>query len=178
MAEQTKKPSKEEQRKVGLVNLKDDVIKTLAVAYLVENGEGFGEIPKQAVHGRYLETMASEKGSKFITASMLGDGEGKARYRGAANEYSMLEKGTHILQESILTLKVSDVLALVGAKAKIKSQYRDRYVHELSDDEKKAVIGVYQTNIITSYVADALKGSEGSHTKTLEDMFCEVPKKK
>ena len=178
MEKETKKPeSKEGKRKVGLINLKDDVIKALAVAYLVENGEGFGEIPKQAVHGKYLETLTSEQGSKFITSSVLGSSEGRGRYRGAVNEYDMLEKGMHIFQESILTLKVSDVLAFVGAKAKIKKQYADRYVNELSDDEKKAVIGVYQTNITTSYVADALKKIGDSHSKTLEEMFCDVPKK-
>lgn len=177
MKNETKKPSKEEQRKVALINLNDDVIKALAVAYLVENGE-FGEIPKQAVHGKYLETLTSEKGSKFITSSMLGDGEGRGRYRGNTGEYQMLERGMHIFQESIFTLKVSDVLAFVGAKAKIKRQYMDRYVSDLSDDEKKAVIGVYQANITTSYVADALKKTGDSHSKTLEEMFCDVPKKK
>ena len=184
-----KKPTPEERekaREVALKNLGNSPLMDLAAAYLVNASGKYGEAGDSAIEQfKYFPAMQSEEGSKLVMGGLLGSRQDGKRYTGNVSEYKIISDCAQIMQESLATIKVQDILDLIGSDVKLKEAYRDKYLTDLAEsgkDEDKELVGKilggYQTYFIDAKVAEAL-GERTKATKSgLEEILKEPEKKK
>lgn len=164
---------KEGNRKVALVNINDDMLKAMASVYLINQGEGFGQVSKEAVRQKYLKIMGSDEAAKYVRDYLYSQEDSGRGLDRSVREIELTERGTKIIQESILALKVSDITNLMKAENPIKKDYQDRYVDSLNDEDKKNIISDYTTFLLMTYVSEAT-GDIRDPVRNIEKRFCEV----
>ena len=174
MAKKTNQPSPEEaarnaMREVALKNLRAKPLMDLAAAYLVEQGD-FGDSGNSAVDQfvyqpalgkstNYTDFATGEQRS-LIIGPMLESRRGGKRYTGSVDEAQIIEQAAAIQQESLMGVKVSDAMNLIGAK--YSGEHEDKYIRELAEGNEeeqnlfKAVIGNYGGNFADDAVSRGL----------------------
>jgi len=188
---------REEARGYALKNLRAKNLSNLAISYLAQTDDsGFGNTDNDAVE-EFLYFPALNSGTKtydlksgkeydLMRNALLGSRKDKRRYSGQVSEFDIIETATNILQQSLATVKVSDVIELIGSTAPIKDSYKNKYIVDLaqsSNEEDKKVVGTliggYITYIATQGVSDALKSRANSVRSGLEELVKpEEPKSK
>lgn len=184
--------AKEKRRAISLRNLKEKNLQNFALAYFVDESKEFGEADNATVEQfKYLPAINSginyynpktgEK-SNLFTDSLLGSRQGEKRYTGNVSEYKLIQDAASIIQESLMTVKVGDILGLTGSD--IKSKYSEMYIADLAQAGKegqelaKKIIGTYNSYFVSSGMSDAYSQSAKSAKKGLESILAEEPKEK
>ncbi|MDP3991911.1 MAG: hypothetical protein U1B79_01265 [Candidatus Pacearchaeota archaeon] len=179
---------REERRGYALKYLKNGNFLDLATAYFTQNDKNFGETDNQAfeeflytpafnsaVSGDVKYTALDEEGNKveipLIDISAEGirrKREGGRRYSGRMeiSEYNTISKAAQIVMESVGSIKVEDLMDLIGSGINvldIKEVYQNRYISDLlqseNEEEKKLagqLLGGYRAYIATQKVSEAL----------------------
>ena len=186
MADEKKQPTKEEiekkragAREAALKTFKGKMI-DLATAFYVDNDKGYGDKDNGAVDDYiYGPAMGSDEYRSLMRASRQG---GK-RYTGS--EYGVIQTAGKIVQESLMSLTVQDILNLMGSKAKVKEDFEEGYMADYmqsgNDTAKKfaqQAIGTYLNYLTQTKVAEALTKQAQAGRASLEDIVKkEEPKK-
>jgi len=193
MADEKKQPTKEEIAKKR-AEVREAALKTfkgkmldLATAFYVESDEGYGKKDNAAVDDYlYSPAMGSDEYKNLMKASRQG---GK-RYTG--NEYGVIQSAAKIVQESLMSLTVQDILNLMGSKVEVRKEFEKGYLADYmqpgNDDAKKfaqQAIGTYLNYLTQTKVAEALTKQAQAGRASLEDIVkkeepkkAEAPKKK
>ena len=184
---------KERQREIALYNLKDESIQNLTAAFYTENSKAYGDVPEDAVDNFiYAPAISSgpnfreyESGKKvdLIRNSLLGSREGGRRYSGQISEYSVIENAMKITQEALTKVKVEDVKELINYDGDIPEAYKEKYISELIESDKKedkeiavTLIAAYIKYLGTTKVAEALNKRAEVVSGSLEQILTESEK--
>lgn len=178
--ELTPEEKKEQEREVALKNLKENYLTDLAAAYFVEKTGQYGEAGNSAVEQfKYFPALQNENGSKLITSALLGSRQDGKRYTGNVSEYNIIQNCAKIIQESLGSIKVQDVLELIGSDKIVKEEYKDKYLSELAESEAKEyqetfqkVFGSYIQNLTDTKVSEALGERTNVVKSGLEKVLC------
>jgi len=187
--------AQDERRDIALKNLKADNLINLATLYTAENENfGYGENDRSAVD-EFLYQPSLNAGPKFydfetgeeynpLTQGLVGTRQGGRRLSGNISEYQIAQSAARIFQESIASVKVSDVMGLLDSKSEIDEKYKDMYISDLLKSEDKEVKELGQTlfggyqNYITSKKISFAIGERAKGIKSgLEDLV-KAPEKK
>ena len=122
--------AREKTRGYALQNLKAANLSNLAVAYGAQSKDsGFGETDNAAVEqflyrpsikGSDAYNLQTGEKSDLVYGSLLSSRQDGRRYSGQVSEYGMLQRAASITQESLLSVKVSDVMEIIGSKVPVK----------------------------------------------------------
>lgn len=183
---QTEKEQREKQREIALKNLKSPVLNSLAVSYFANKNNAYGEAGDSAVEQyKYLPALQSKEGSEILTSYLMGSRQDGKRYSGNVSEYNLINNSAKIIQESIASLKFSDVLELMGINKPIKNNYNNKYIADFAESKDKetqevlaGVIGGYIRYITDKGVSEALGDRTKDIKKSLETILTEPDKKK
>lgn len=175
--EAEKEKQMKEAKESALKNLKGNY-PNLAAAYFVEKSGQYGEAGASAVDQFiYLPAVKDKEGSELVYGSLLGSRQGGRRYSGNVSEWYIIEKSAEILQESLSLLNVQDVLNLMGSKAEIKEEYKNKQLAELAQSENKEekdifqkVFGSYMGYLTDMKVSEALSKMAKSKKSNLEEL--------
>jgi len=165
-----KEPNKEEERKqkreIALINLKDPYYQILgAVHYSAGlNGE-YGKILKN-LNQDAINNYPSENAYRWLFAERLASGE-------AITDTSLQKDAFLILRSSLEDISVEDAYKLLGLEKPLKSEYSKKYVSDLSDEEKAALISAYFSNATDTLAQKNIIGRMKQRKSQLEDMLCE-----
>jgi len=205
MTEKNEKSPEEVNREIALKNLKSNNLMNIASSYLVhKSGGAFGEADNSAMEQfKYMPAFNSgtkafnAKGEEYdvVKNSILASREDGQRYSGNVSEMKIMKDCATIMQESLNAVKISDVMGLMGSKAKIKDAYvkdlmpkfSKEEFEKLSEEQKKSIqasmelyqnlIGSYQTYLTQMKVSEALAESAKQVPKGLEKLLAEPEKK-
>jgi hypothetical protein len=154
--------AREKTRGYALQNLKAANLSNLAVAYGAQNKDsGFGETDNDAVEqflykpsikGSDAYNLKTGEKSDLVYDSLLGSRQDGRRYSGQVSEYGMIQTAASIVQESLLSVKVEDVMQLLGSSVTVKKGYEGKYLVDLLKSENKEDKEVAQ-NLVGSYMA-------------------------
>ncbi|MEK6812366.1 MAG: hypothetical protein AABX76_02300 [Nanoarchaeota archaeon] len=165
--------AREKTRGYALQNLKAANLSNLAVAYGAQSKDsGFGETDNAAVEqflyrpsikGSDAYNLQTGEKSDLVYGSLLSSRQDGRRYSGQVSEYGMLQRAASITQESLLSVKVSDVMEIIGSKVPVKKGYEGRYIADLLESKNKedqevanAIVGMYMGYITTTGVSKSL----------------------
>jgi len=172
--ERTDQEKMEGRRNAGLYNLTEcDALKTLAATYGISNDSNYGSTVEGAMDTIYIPALRSDVKTKNLNSgedqdlvkdSILGSRQGGKFLSGHISEYAITEEATKVIHQSLISVKVSDVLGLIDYSGDVSESYKDKYLAELinSENEKdkeiaKQIIGTYMEKLTGDSAADALK---------------------
>jgi hypothetical protein len=202
------KTLEEHQRDISLKNLKNAKLMDVAAAYIVHNSGQHGTAGDNAMNEyKYFPALNSGlkaydvNGKEYdvFKESILNSREDGQLYSGNFSELKLMKECAAIMQISLGSLTVNDVMGLMGSKANIGSKYNGKYLQnlmpkytkeelsKLSEDKKKELsetmnlyqnlIGGYSTYLANIKVAEALTESAKEIPKGLEKILAEPEKK-
>jgi hypothetical protein len=96
-----------------------------------------------------------------------------AREGGAVTSPYLQEKSLAILMDAFQRSKVGTLLEYAGSKKELANKYKDKYVFELSEEERKEIIGKCITRTTNTKVAGLLEEANKGITASLEELLCE-----
>lgn len=181
---------REKQREIALYNLKGESIKNLTAAFYTENSKDYGDAPGEAVDN-FIYAPAISSGPNFreyesgeevdlIRKSLLSSREGGRRYSGQISEYNVIENAMKITQEAITKVKIEDVKELINYDGDIPEAYKEKYISELIESDKKEdkkiagqLISAYINYLVTTKVAEALNKKAEVVSGSLEQILTE-----
>jgi hypothetical protein len=169
---------REEARASAMQNLGGGAILDLASAYFTESSGGYGEVGSSAVDQFiYAPAARTPRGAEIINGILGNSRQGGRRYTGNVTEYQIIESAAQILQQSLASVYVPDVLNLMGSGATVDPTYNGVTVDDLlhSEDEEvkklgKSLLGGYQTYITDTKVAEALGKKANAVRGSLEEL--------
>jgi hypothetical protein len=193
--EKDNKELKEKRREIALKNLRADGLLNLAATFSAQRDEsGFGKADNEAVEkflygpslkGADAYDLKSGNRSDLLYESLLGSREEGRRYSGKVSEYGIIKTAGQIVQESLISIKVEDVMKLAGSKINIKKGYQKKYISDLlesGNEEDKQVagtlIGGYIQYLTTQRVSGALNQRAEAIRGGLESIVTEEGKKR
>ncbi len=198
------KSPEEKQRDVALKNLKASNLVDVAASYLVYKNKKYGDEDNDAMNAfKYFPAFNSglkayaADGTEYnvMQNSILKSRQEGERYSGNISEMGIMKDCAAILQESLNSVKISDIMGLMGSKAKVndgylgslKSNISDEEFSKLSKDKQEAIVaqeglyknilGGYQAYLTKTKVSDALAQSAKEIPKGLEKMLA-IPEEK
>lgn len=180
---------REEYRKVALKNLAENKLTDLAAAYLVEKNGQYGDAIGSAIE-QYKYFPAINSGAKvydfktgeevdIMKNALLGSRQDGKRYTGNISEYNIIKDCAQIIQESLMGVKIQDVLELIGSDKEVIKNYKDKYLSDLAESKEDEDKEVFETvlNGYMQYLTDT-KVSESLNNRTnaikggLEKILC------
>jgi len=164
---------REAQRDVALRNLKDSSTSDLAVSYLVKHSGQYGEAGNSAVHNfKYIPGIQkpSENVSGIISNSLLDSRVNEEMYSGNVSELGIIQKCAEIIQESLKSVKVSDVYELMGAENP-PEEYANQYVGDLDESKYNQILSLYNAYLTSKGVSEALDERAKNLPKGLEKIL-------
>jgi hypothetical protein len=204
MTEKNEPTQEEKQRDVALKNLKANTLMDLAATYLVYKNKKYGDEDNDAMENfKYFPAFNS--GAKAYAAdgteynvvqnSILKSREKGVRYSGNVSEVGIMKDCSQIINESLNSVKISDIMGLMGSKANVKDAYLGSLVSKLSEDQFKklpkakqeaieaqeelygTIIGSYQSYLTKTKVSESLAQGAKEISKGLEKMLA-IPEEK
>lgn len=176
------KADKEKKRTESLENLKNESLKSLAVAYHVkQNLRAYGDETNKIVE-MYLYRTALGDNPQEILGELLGSREGDELYSGQVSESRIINRAAAVQQESLLSVTVGDILEIMGIDKEndTLAKYKDYFIGDLSkskDKEEKeafqSIVGGYQSYFIEGKVIEAYEKSREATKKSLEQVVDE-----
>jgi len=177
---------REDKRAVALKNLEAEHLVDLAVAYYAQREDsGYGKADNDAVQKYlYANSLSSasildgdgNKHALIETALAESRQEGRA-YTGQISEHGIIKSAAGIIQNSLMVIKVNDILELLGSDVQIGESYNGKYLSELmesDEDDVKTVaqnlIGGYMSTVVSKKVAEAIGKRADSTRVGLEDL--------
>ena len=102
--------------------------------------------------GTKVHDMTSGNEYDLIRNAVLGSRQDGRRYSGHVSEYGIIKTASEISDESLLSIKVSDVYDLIGSNANTNKIFGDKYLSDLleSQNEVEQKLGA---SIIQSYTS-------------------------
>lgn len=173
MEERTDKERIEGEREVALWALNDDIVKSLASVYLINQGEGFGSIPKEVVHRKYLDAMNSDEGARYLRDSFYEQEDSGRGLDRNLSELKLTQGGSRTINDAILSLKISDVLSNMGRRTNLKGPYQGKYIRTLNKEDQKEVVASYNSSLLMNYASQAFGEAGQNPGLNLEKKFCE-----
>ncbi len=198
------KSPEEKKRDVALKNLKASNLVDLAATYIVYKNNKYGDEDNDAM-GAFKYFPAFNSGIKAYASdgteynvmqnSILKSREKGVRYSGNVSELGIMKDCAAIVQESLDNSKISDIMGLMGSKAKFSDKYlgslktniSEEEFKKLPDDKKAAVLaqeelynkifGGYQSYLTKTKVSEALAQGAKEEAKGLEKMLA-IPEEK
>jgi hypothetical protein len=202
------KTLEEHKRDIALRNLKAANLMNVAAAYIVHKSGQYGTAGDNAMNEyKYFPSFnsglkaydANGKEYDIFKESILNSREDGQLYSGNVSELRIMKDCVAIMQESLGSLTVNDVMGLMGSKANINDKYNGKYLEnlmpkytkeelsKLSEDKKKELsetmglyqnlIGGYSTYLANIKVSEALTESAKEIPKGLEKILAEPEKK-
>jgi len=193
---------KEAKREIALKNLKSSNLMNIAASYIVNENKQFGEADNSAMEQfKYFPSFnsgtkaysADGKEYDLIKEAILNSRESGQRYSGNISERKIMKDCAAIMNESLSSIKIKDMLVLMGSKAEISEEYQNMYIGDLvpkmskedakslNDEDKKKIknqaelyqnlIGSYQTFLTQKMVSESLWESSKQVTKNLETIL-------
>jgi len=172
MVERTNEQKIEGEREVALWALNDDIVKSLASVYLINQGEGFGPIPKEVVHQKYFNAMNSDEGARYLRDFFYGQEDSGRGLDRNLSELKLTKGGAGTIADSILSLKISDVLSNMGRRTNLKGPYQERYIRTLNKEDQKEVVASYNRSLLMNYASQAFGEAGQNPGLNLERKFC------
>ncbi|MEM3091130.1 MAG: hypothetical protein QXX55_00910 [Candidatus Pacearchaeota archaeon] len=199
-----KQPTKEEienkkaiAREIALKNLKSSELLGLATSYFVQlETSGYGKVDqyvvdefiyKPSIRNAKAYDLRSGKESNILYDSLLGSRQDGRLWSGNLSEYNIIKNGAEIVKDSILAIKIDDLIQLMGSKIKIKEAYKGKYIREIieagesGNKEAKELTGILIENYINyvtmQNVSKALGISANKIKDNLESILKEEEKK-
>ena len=176
------KADREKKRTESLENLKNESLKSLAVAYHVrQNLRAYGDETNKIVE-RYLYRTALGDNPQEILRELLGSREGDELYSGQVSESRIINRAATVQQESLFSVTVGDVLEIMGIDKEndTLAKYKNHFIGDLSkskDKEEKeafqSIVGGYQSYFIEGKVIEAYEKSREATKKSLEQVVDE-----
>lgn len=192
MADEKKQPTKEqiekkraEARESALKTFKGNYL-DLAAAFFVDKSGKYGEEDASAVDQfLYQPAIRGKEGSELVYGSLLNSRQGGKRYTGNVSEYQIIQTAAKIVQESLTSINIQDILNLMSSKVKVRSDFEKGYIGDYLQSDNKEVkefaqqtIGTYLAYLTKTKVAEALSKSAQATRASLEDIVKqEEPKK-
>ena len=172
--------ARESMRKIGLKNLESEALRKLAITYIAQNNNAYGEAGNSDVEKfSYWPVMNGDakaydfnSGEEYSLRqrAIMGSRQDGRRYSGNVTEHGTIQNAVDIIQTSLQRVKIRDVYELLGSDNKIKAKidqnplFKNKYISELleSDDEAskkfaEIVISGYLQYITKEEVEKALK---------------------
>ena len=187
---------REKRREIALRNLKAENLSNLAVAYITQTEQsGFGGVDNESVEEflyapslKKADAHDLESGKEFsiVYDSLRGSRKEGRRYSGQVSEYGIIETAAAITKESLESIKVEDLIGLLGSKLNVKTAYQGKYLSDLTEKigEKgreqelgKTLISGYLTHLTTQGVSKALGLRANELRSGLEMLVGEEQKK-
>lgn len=157
---------KETRRQNAFKNLRDSDLLNLSTAYLVQREDsGYGKQDNVTVHDfLYIPSMNSNppmysldsgKEHNLMLSSLMASRQDGRMYSGQITEYDTIHNATGIIQDSVASIKVSDIMELVGTNTEAQLYTHliggDRYVSDLlqSENEEEKELG---TKLVAGYM--------------------------
>ena len=169
---------REGMRKVAFDNLRNPQITSLAAIYLIDKTGQYGDAVNSAMEQyKYIPSIQGSDGSSLIGNALLRSREDGMRYSGSVTERSLIKNCAQILQESLLSLKISDIPLLLGLNGEIATNH-NIYLSDLASSEKEEdqkllqnLIGSYQAYLIDKKASEALEARSKAVGKNLESLL-------
>lgn len=175
----SEKEQRGKSREAALRNLKETSLTDLAVSYLVSSGQYGEEVNSAVEQYKYFPAMQGN-GSGHMINGLLSSRQDKKRYTGNISEYGIIQNCAKIIQESLMSITVKDVLELMGSGKGVKGNYGNKYLSDLAKSENKedkeffqSIMASYLKYLTDTKVAEALKESAGNIRGGLEEILTE-----
>jgi len=138
---------KEANRKYAIEMNKDENLKNLAGAYLLEQGD-FGKDVRNATKNALVATSLQD-GLKYVDAnSLLKEGEeGESYMENSVKVKDILKGAANNYQVNTLYMKVNDLLEDMGANKDEK--FGNKYMQDLMEQDKEVaqnILGIYSSH--------------------------------
>ncbi|MFC1666179.1 hypothetical protein ACFLZF_00490 [Nanoarchaeota archaeon] len=163
---------KEGKRKQSLENLKVSDLWDYSLPKLVTSSQ-FGQLSELA-KSKYDETLKKTPSQNIweqLFLPTLSSG------KGVINSPYIQETSVSILQESIASIKMEDVMKYLNSNKSIKGEYKGKYVGEIKDEKiAPEVFGTYMSKAIEGKLNEILGYSTQKQISELEGVICEPEK--
>lgn len=158
---------REAMRQIAIANLNDNYICNIASAKLGSPNR-YGTI-LSTLYGKTIVQAPEQNAYEQLFLPDLASDEG------SLTKQRLMTKAAKIIQESLGTVKVQDIFALMNSERNLKGQYENKYVTELSEEETANLINGYLTNMVNKGAESALSREREVVIGGLEQMFCNEP---
>lgn len=161
---------KAKKREYALINLKDEYLSNIASVAIAKPSEG--EMPKYGLilSGLYNETIMKAPNQnayeQLMRDELLSD-------EGSLTKARLMDKAKRIIIDSIQLVQIKDILELMGSAKGIKQDYKEKYVEQLSEEERKQLNSFYATYMVNKKAETSLARERNAIVGGLEKKFCE-----
>ena len=163
MPEENHEPTPEELRELALRNLGSEWMKGASTETL---GRGQYGVLLNDVYGRTVAKVPDEDAYKALIQPALTSNDN------ALNMASLKERAAKTVIGSIGHLKMNDITDYLGAASPLKPEYADKYLRELSDEDKAQATHLYAEQMLEKLIADILPERATARKTTLEEKVC------
>jgi hypothetical protein len=161
----------------GKRNLENNYITTLAAAQW-GTPEDYGKI-LNTLYDQTVTTAPNQETWNTIALDMQPNGEygddGIMSEGGVISKGAFKARSANTLIRSLSSIKVADALKYAGASGKVEDKYKDKYVHELDQEQMGALIGGYVKSTTHQRAAAVLEAERKAIAGNLEKMFNPEP---
>jgi hypothetical protein len=170
MVEEQTPEEREAGRAVALQNL-DSKLWDYALPKLVDLAQ-FGQIATNAINRGFPEVLSEVPTQEIYEQLFL---PALASENGAVTQPYIQNNSARILQESLMRIKVEDVLAYFDSTRSVKEDYQGKYISDLSEADAGNIIQGYMSHKTTKKVSEILSDAADVIPSGLEEMLCEIP---
>jgi hypothetical protein len=162
---------KAKQREVALETIKSGLWNYALPQFVTT--EQFGKISELAKI-KYQETLSKTPEQSIYEKLFLPALSDNTK---SLNSHYIQETSSRILQESLLSIKIEDVMKYVNSEKTINKNYQGKYVADIKDDKVKLkIISSAISYTISDKIKELLGDSNKANISELEKIVCEVPK--
>ena len=158
---------KKKMAEIAKINLNDKYLGALAAAYQGKSTDRYGTI----LTGLY-DTVTEDAPNQNTWNNVFKD-EVQSE-DGVLTRPIIMKKAAKVVQESVVSSEVADVIKRMGVKKGLSSDYDGKYVSDLKDEQVKGVVTAYVNSSTNAFAVMALEGENAELAGGLEKMFCEA----
>ncbi len=174
MTEQTKEQeiakTKERQREVALENLKSGLWDYALPRFVTP--EQYGQLSRLA-EGKYQEILSKTPSQDVYEKVFL---PALSNESGAVTSSYIRNTSAAILQESLQSIKIEDIMQYLESDKKIKDELKSNYIIDIKDDKIKfSLISSYISKAVNEKVKGLIDESNKNSISELEKIVCDIP---
>tara|TARA_Y100000031_G_C8174499_1_gene363390 strand:- start:567 stop:1073 length:507 start_codon:yes stop_codon:yes gene_type:complete len=153
---------REEARQVARANLDNSYLTGLATSK-IGKPENYGRL-LGGIYKQTISTAPDQETYEQLFLPGLNDSESGV----TINENYLKTQATAIIQESLFTLPVDEILEGMGINPEVAKTYSERSMEDLSDEEKGSIFSTYMTNMVEEEIEQRLPEMRESRINALE----------
>ena len=166
MAENDKElGQREEKIKVARMNLANPYLLGLA-ASKVGTPENYGKLLEGVYEATVSKVPDENTYRDLFLPALLSSEEGIT-----INAPYLKTSAAAIIQESLFTLPADEILNDIGVNEEVANKYFGKYLNDLSDEDKKAIVGTYFPNMVENVIARRLPEMRKARAGNLEKIL-------